>query len=373
MNKALVKLTTSLLITSLLLTGCGGENVPAEQPELLTPINVVDKTEKVTYRDIYDLIAYQASVIPYTEEISFEQDGVFDKYYVEVGEHVKKGQKLASQSNEAYEMELEELQNSYDLIQKSYNDAKRVNSVDMKIIAAKLAKLKSQLKEVQEGKKEIQYEIDKLELSKKDLEESSLLQYKDYQAQLNMQKSRMDIIKEKVLANTIVAPVDGVIAQKAEIEPGEVISANYPVMLLYDTSKFGLTCDPTAIYTFNQTDIYYASINGKNYDIEVNGDKDAQLAGSGYRDIVEGRKFAIKDSTGLNFGDIGLFCFKFHNRENVLSITTKALYSEGIGEHYVFQIKDGKREKVYVEVGTITQVYAEIVSGLEEGDVIMDE
>ena len=57
-------------------------------------------------------------------------------------------------------------------------------------------------------------------------------------------------------------------------------------------------------------------------------------------------------------------------RENVLKIPLNALYSED-DMYYVYIIEDGEtRVRRNVEIGAVSAAEAEIVSGLEEGDVI---
>ncbi|MBR3636191.1 MAG: hypothetical protein IKN47_08345, partial [Lachnospiraceae bacterium] len=56
--------------------------------------------------------------------------------------------------------------------------------------------------------------------------------------------------------------------------------------------------------------------------------------------------------------------------ENALQIPKGAVYSDTEGE-YVYVLRDGKAQKVDVTVGIYTSEMIEVVSGLNEGDVVI--
>ncbi|HEM62377.1 MAG TPA: efflux RND transporter periplasmic adaptor subunit, partial [Chloroflexi bacterium] len=56
--------------------------------------------------------------------------------------------------------------------------------------------------------------------------------------------------------------------------------------------------------------------------------------------------------------------------ENALLVPTEALREIAPGEHAVFLMVDGELQMRQVEVGVMDYVYAEIISGLEEGDLV---
>ena len=113
--------------------------------------------------------------------------------------------------------------------------------------------------------------------------------------------------------------------------------------------------------------------NGKNYDIKFNGS--ISEAKKTYMVNLEPyTKFILNSNKdAIAVGDSGLVCLMSDLVENTLSITNKAVYTEGVGKNYVYRVKDGKKEKVYVEIGVKSVIYTQIISGLEEGDVVINE
>ncbi|MFC1646940.1 efflux RND transporter periplasmic adaptor subunit [Patescibacteria group bacterium] len=63
--------------------------------------------------------------------------------------------------------------------------------------------------------------------------------------------------------------------------------------------------------------------------------------------------------------------FVVESKKSVLSVPTKAIKSDE-KKDYVFMDKNGKKEKVYIKLGTEFDDDTEVSSGLNEGDVIYD-
>ena len=369
MNKSIIKLTTSLVLVSLLLSGCKQNNQVVKQPELLEPVNVSEKYEQVTYRDVYSLKTYKASVVPYIEDLYFEMDDVFDQYHVTIGDEVKKGQKLASLSDEKYEEELQQYKESYEQVKIQYNDEKQLNQLDLEIIDEKIKKEKSSLKEASENDKvNIQYAINKLELDKKNLLDASKLKYVEFDKQLSTYNDKINDIKKKMESNSIVAPFDGIVAYIAQIDKGSIVSNNKSVIKLIDNTKSFVTYQAD-IYDSNDEDINcYAIFNGKRYEIDVvESDPNDKSAPTN-------RKYTFKNSKDQpKHGTTGVVCIISDYRKNVLSVSNKAINAEGMEKQFVYCKKDNQKQKVYVNIGVKTDIYTEIKGGLQEGDEVLSE
>ncbi len=375
MSKRVTKMVTSLVLISLLLSGCKSQSIVEKQPELREPVNVSTKSEKATYRDIYSQKTYTASVVPYSDELAFDTDGMFDKYHVSIGDKVKKGQEIASQSDEMFEVELKQIKNNYEVIKTSYDNEKKINDIDLKILKAKLDKEKANLKKATgANKKEIQYYIDKLTLDEQNLKESSEQKYKEYQRQLKECNDKIDQLNKLISSNSIVAPFDGTVVSVTNMELGSAINRGVPVVKIVDTSKSYITCDLSMLYIVDQASAYYGIFNGKKYELKFTGYVNTELLDASLESAQEACKFTLKNKEDkLELGDTGLLSLVFDYKKNVLAVTNKAIFNEGFDTHYVYRIKDGKKEKVYVETGIKTDIYTEITKGLQEGDVVFDE
>ncbi|MCL2408908.1 MAG: hypothetical protein FWC96_04745 [Oscillospiraceae bacterium] len=56
--------------------------------------------------------------------------------------------------------------------------------------------------------------------------------------------------------------------------------------------------------------------------------------------------------------------------EDVLRIPSNALFQSGADSAFVYRIIDGRQEHVYVTIGALTDIYTEILYGLNEGDEV---
>ena len=63
-----------------------------------------------------------------------------------------------------------------------------------------------------------------------------------------------------------------------------------------------------------------------------------------------------------------VFCVHGY-RENALCIPATALYRDSRGA-YVFKQENGQRKQTYIKAGISTALRVEVLSGLEEGDVV---
>ncbi len=375
MNKAVSKIVTFLILSSLLLTGCKGSEKQNQQPTLLDPVNTSEKYETVEYRDIYTMKTYEAIVNPYSTELSFTTNGVFNEFYVGMGDEVKKGQILASQSDEEYEKELKQLQLNYEEIKTNYKNEVETHKIEEKLIVANLEKAKRDLEQADSDKKnEIEYTIEKLELGMKTLKKSAEIKRVDYNENLSECNKKIVNVKKEIASNNIVAPYDGIILIKLELEKGSTINSETPIIEIADTSKRYISCFNEQLYEIEQADKCYSIFDGVEYVIDYSSKLSDEIQNSTMRTVQENSRFTfVENEDKVNFGEVGLICLLFDYKENVLSASNKAIYTDGINKHYVYCNKDGKKEKVYVEIGTITNIYTEILNGLEEGDVIFSE
>lgn len=87
--------------------------------------------------------------------------------------------------------------------------------------------------------------------------------------------------------------------------------------------------------------------------------------------VYEGRMHINSDSyTGYRYGMTGDVSFTLNEKINVVAIQDKLVKAEG-DKKYVMRRKNGNNEKVYIKTGLETDGMVEILSGIEEGDIIV--
>jgi HlyD family secretion protein len=81
-------------------------------------------------------------------------------------------------------------------------------------------------------------------------------------------------------------------------------------------------------------------------------------------------KFAFQDPDDfLESGQYAAIQIIKSYREDVLTVPINALYKDGVN-YYVYKQEDGHSVRCDVKTGVISSTKAEILEGLEEGDVV---
>ena len=173
-------------------------------------------------------------------------------------------------------------------------------------------------------------------------------------------------------SSQIVAPCDGIVTW---LSPQAVCG-----MELLKGTEFMTISDPNklCVVTERQSDEYrqlcdriYAVIGNNEYDLtmrERSKDEDMLMKAKGYR-FTSTFDFSgdAPESSDAVSNAMVLFVKKY--RENVLSVPSETV-QEHAGSYYVYTVENGALIQTDVQVGAITALRTEILSGLEEGDVV---
>lgn len=88
--------------------------------------------------------------------------------------------------------------------------------------------------------------------------------------------------------------------------------------------------------------------------------------------VYEGRVRISADSISrYRLGMTGDVSFTMNEKQNVVAVMDKYVKAEG-DKKYVTRLTKGKQEKVYIKTGLETDGYLEVLSGLQEGDVVVN-
>lgn len=314
------------------LAGCGTQDAMQNEIELLTPVEAVVDIETVMYRDLYTMTTRDAELAPYTDELSFEASGKISKLYVELGSEVKAGDLLAEQEEEGVVNAANEALNKYLSEKKVY-----MNTV-------KAAKKKLAAKP---GKDEREWQ----ELLIVQAEE--LWEMQEPQLWAAWEDARSKLGKSQIFASC-----DGVITSC--LSEGDTVSAGQPVMALADTNRLYVTVGSyLSPADYSNYEEVYAIVNGK--DTEVTYIEELMEEEGLYT------YYSAEDYSGAKMGDYVLVCMTSNYHDHVLSIPAKAIYRDSSGS-YVYLLDGDIRVRRDVVTGYSSDVYVEILEGLQEGD-----
>lgn len=328
------------LALSLVLAGCGGdqagaggdEDTPGKAGEKKGEAEAVAvEVSKVAKRSIAASYAGTANLeAPVEAQVVAKTSGVMLQLLAEEGDLVKAGQVLARIDPDRPRLEMER---SRATVRKLENNYRR----SQELLASKLVSA--------EASDQIRYDL-----------EAARAAYELAQLELSY--------------TNIVAPIDGVIAQRNAKE-GNLIQLNSSLFRIVDTRRLEAVLnvperDLATMEAGLRVTMQADALPGKQFEGRIDRVSPVVDGGSGtFRVVVE-----FPGSDGLRPGMFGRIEVVYDERTNALTIPRAALIEDG-GETTVYAVRDGKAVRVPVQVGHLSGELAEVLKGLKEGEQVV--
>ena len=202
-----------------------------------------------------------------------------------------------------------------------------------------------------------------------DLEDAKLARKHTGQTQyLAAQKlaGQIQVLEEKLTHATITAPMDGTVIW---ISSSKKISSEKAYLYIADMNRPYLRTEELSDYKLTNAQEIYAIIGDQKYPVTYTPlDIDEKLYRS-LNKIPVYSYYAFDTDARISLGENALL-FCVHNyKEDALCIPKEALRRDSNG-YYVYKQEGGQRKLTRIQVGITTELRAEVLSGLEEGDVV---
>lgn len=310
------------------------------------------KVYKVIRQKISEKLIYTATLEAWKKQaITPDISGKVARIYVSEGDRVIKGQLLAELDTRSTRLQLEQAEAALAIAKANYEDARR-----------NLERMENLFKE--KAVSDQQYE--KVRLA-----------FEAAQAQKDQAEAALNLAKHTLEVSIMRAPFDGVIASK-NLEEGDVInpmmggfSASSSVLTLVDYSKIKVRFDVSpadAQRIAKGQKIYLGgfTVSGQQFEGEitaVNTSADVQTKKFRIEAVVNNPGLTLKPGT---FGQIIL---EVSTRENSLAVPQRAI----LDNSYVLVAEGNKAVKKTVAIGLKNTELIEVVSGLNEGDLVIVE
>lgn len=360
------------------LAGCSQVSTVEETVELLQPVGVTANYVTATRRDLVASKTLLGKAVPIVSEISFSTDQRFSAYGVLPGSEVKKGEAIIladtesldkqidalnekiKNARESYEESIKELKTQYSEAKTAYNynngvynEAIRINQASSyeKYHIWALTNMATMQKIEQNIKRTTElYELDKEfnELSLKNLKED----------------------RKRVLAT---ASKEGVVVATQYFDNGQYINKDVPVAGVADLNDLIVKTELINNSDIKRAKEYYAIVNGERIEVTfkenpVKTGENTSLTGTTglstfYIDNSEGKVKAGDSVSVIVISDV---------RENAICIPTDSIDKNEDG-YYVYVFDGTKNTMVPVKIGLKNGYYTEILSGLNEGDLVVSD
>jgi membrane fusion protein (multidrug efflux system) len=323
------------LSLAVLLAACGGGGKDGAQAgkdeeskeDKPVPVEIAQVAKRPIQASYHGTAALEA---PNEAQVVAKTSGILLQLDVEEGDTVKAGQVLARLDPDRPKLEL---QRAEAMLRKLEADLERSkNLFDRKLIAADL--------------------------------------YEKLRFDVATQRATYDMVRLELSYTQIVAPIDGVIAQRM-VKLGNLIQLNTTLFRIVDARELEavLNVPERELATLRQglaVTMEVDALPGKPFVGRIDRVSPVVDAGSGTFRVTCSFQSDGVLKPGM-FGRIGVI---YDQRADALTIPRTALL-EDAGESAVFAVRDGAAVRVPIELGYINGELAEIRSGLNEGDSVV--
>lgn len=341
-------------------TGCA--DAQQEAPALLEPVGVWLDCHEVRREDIYELTAYDGQIVPYVAPLQFTMDGKLGQMKVTLGQQVAKGQILACLDTTALSEEMKQLEEEIAHLKRLGSYADRIQNANISILKTELAQMRA------EGATEQACHLKELDIEEKELELTHQQQLRYFDIRSNQEI--LDKLRVQLEHKDIVAPFDGRVVYIGATEPGTSISGYTTVICLADENRLTLQTEYIAQAEIDNASKVFVKIGDEVYDVSYIPYDSQDYLSKRIAGVDVYSNFAVMTDAGvLESGQYaGVMVYRVY-KQNVLTVPINAIYKEG-SIRYVYKLVDNQRIRCNVSVGMVTNTEAEILDGLQVGDVV---
>lgn len=349
------------------LSGCGqaGETVPV--PELIEPAGVDVDTAVVKKTDFSSVESFQGEIVPSIRGLYFVNSGNIGKMYVATGDKVKKGQLLATLTsvNGGVSQLTKQIRDK----QKENKEANEISQCDIDQMKEELQQLRTQYKK--SGDKAMRAGLKKQIAEKEediDIARLGLTQQKERQAmELKFLRQDMAEARKQTKESKLVSPVNGEIISTAG-GSGYMVQGGVTAVNVADMEHPRIRTSYVSSNALGKASRYVGVVNGKEYRVKVEEQEIDPL------DLEMGKApqntwFDFVGKANLKVGDSATIELYNDMAEDALVVPSNSVFHIK-KEHYVYKMEGNVKKKTDVTVGTVTDAYTQILTGLAEGDVV---
>lgn len=359
------------IMAAVIMTGCGQEKKEANVPKLLEPVGVDVDTATVTKMKLSNVNNVDGQIIPEIVDACFEKSGNISKMNVKIGDKVKKGQLLATISGETGSKKIKSLKKALDELKAQNKETNKMSEYDIKVIELEKGKLESDYKKETDSKvkKNIKQQIivkeEDIKLAKLRLKQQKELQ----QLEINRKQKDIDKLKTGGDSSELRAPISGEVVSTAG-GSGYMIQGGKPAVRIANMSKPRVMTEYVGAATLNKASSYYAVVDGKNYKVKAEEQEVDAMAIESGQGLPSNTYFDFVDENlKLPIGSYALIQLNNNLVQDSLVVPANAVSKDDNGR-YVYKQEDGRKVRVNITVGTSTDAFVQVLTGLEEGDVV---
>lgn len=348
----------------MLLSGCG-KNAQAEpEIELIDPVSSANVTETAVRRTILKYEVLDGGVFPIISEYSTASGMKAADIGFFPGQSVFRGSVLFSGDMQDYIDQEKATRDALDELVITYAENWRVNHF-------KLEELNEFIRSRSEGLENnptiaiiVQRTMFERDLLKQTMEDDEAIYMLDAE-HYNTVLSRLIQNEAK---RRVTSYMNGTVVAVSNASPGAQISEGTNVSAVTDGHSINILADYRSAREIGSAIDVYAVVDGKRYEIEYipySASEYNALKASG-SDVYS--VFRVNDPEGnISAGQKASVVVLYDKKENILSVSNESIHRDSSG----FYVNLSTGDKAYITKGITDGMFTEVLSGVNEGDVIL--
>jgi V/A-type H+-transporting ATPase subunit D len=389
-----VKYVLPIILLSFMVTGCS--LFAKKETELLPPLEepkqIQYSTMEVQKGSIIKEIKDSATIGVSSETVIYSKyGGRLKELYVNKGDMVEEGDILAEFETDSLEVKCQQYETA--LEKANLNATQTITQIEREIKLAQLQLEKltkdlsekdllketvfaeggSSAKSLEEDIEIIKGQIVRQEVTIEGLREKLEITKTNFDIDIMNIEYQLQQVQKELESAVIVTPVEGMIYDVSKLNLGENVGAYYPIL---------------TIVKLEDVQIIYSGLNIKHFEVgmkvkvffdqeEFEGEvavSPAYVPKDAPANTKETVIINIKDLTieTITKGVRNLRVNLILDEKNDVVVVPKRVLQNYLGNKYVYVLEDGIKKQRFVEIGTETNLEAEIIKGLEAGEIIID-
>ena len=360
-----VKRVLALMLSAvMLMSGCGKNTGAEDEIVLIDPVSSANVTETVARRTIYSYEVLDGGVFPviteYPAAIGMKAADI--GYFP--GQNVYSGNVLFSGDMQDFYDQEKSVRDSLDELIVSYAESRRVDEIKLRELGYFIDARDDDL----ENNTYMQIIVQKA------LFEKELLEYSinDNDMIFNLDVAHYNQLLNRIAENQakriVRSYMNGTVVAVSNASPGALISEGTNVSAVTDGHSINILADYRSSRDIENAKEYYAIIDGKRYEIVYVPYSAAELSAlkASGSDTYSVFRF-LDPGVDVKVGQKACIVVVKDKKEDVLSVSNSAIHRDDGGSYVSLESGD----KAYITKGMTDGVFTEILSGVNEGDVLL--
>ncbi len=340
------------------LTACG-EAKKAAAPELLEPAGITESYRPVKRRDIGDTSMLEGIVVAESYPVFAEKPFEIYQLNVTPGDYVEAGDVIATGDTR-------DLDTGISNLNRELESLSLERSAGQTISAKTVEMLTWQKKAAEEAG----FSGDAYDTEIRIEKENLRYEQESIDASIRAVKKELSKLQEDKGKRVYRAPHSGYVTFLKDISATNSVQQSENIAVISDYNDLYIeVAKPTNAYKFANYQEKYILVEGKKHTVQEYEYTTKEMSYAETMSAYPYVRFRV-EGVPMEIGATMPIYFAKKSSTDVISVENDSIYREGEIYYCYVKNQDGEQERRNLEVGAVDSLYTEVISGLEEGDLV---